>query len=324
MYNAITYHGILGQRWGVRRFQNKNGTLTNKGKRRYNDSGLHVIDTKNQSTKKSGLTPKQKKALTIGALAVAAALATYGAYKLGAFDKFAKNGEDVTKNIFGKFENVDPQAGFKFDPQNGLDKVGSKTAADQFDLKTGFKLKKNPVVNTIESIAEDVKAINPNGNRRNCVACSVTYDLRRRGLDVVANAVPEGECAFNMNKISEWYKGAKRDYLISDANSVKDEFEKVSNHLLEYGEGARGVLTGQYTNKYVTEPGEGHAIAWQVLNGKVEFVEGQGGYIYSDAFNQFFTRLRPNSVTFTRLDNLEVNADYIKEVTSNRQYKLNV
>lgn len=35
--NYIKHHGIKGQKWGVRRFQNKDGSLTAKGKKRYND-----------------------------------------------------------------------------------------------------------------------------------------------------------------------------------------------------------------------------------------------------------------------------------------------
>ena len=31
----IEHHGIRGQRWGIRRFQNPDGTLTNEGKKRY-------------------------------------------------------------------------------------------------------------------------------------------------------------------------------------------------------------------------------------------------------------------------------------------------
>ena len=34
MSNYIEHHGILGQKWGVRRFQNKDGSLTEAGKKR--------------------------------------------------------------------------------------------------------------------------------------------------------------------------------------------------------------------------------------------------------------------------------------------------
>lgn len=39
-YNELQHHGILGQKWGVRRFQNRDGSLTPAGKKRYaDDSG---------------------------------------------------------------------------------------------------------------------------------------------------------------------------------------------------------------------------------------------------------------------------------------------
>ena len=34
-YNELTHHGIKGQKWGVRRYRNSDGSLTPAGKKRY-------------------------------------------------------------------------------------------------------------------------------------------------------------------------------------------------------------------------------------------------------------------------------------------------
>lgn len=40
--NDIYHHGIKGQRWGIRRFQNPDGSLTNEGKSRYGVQGDRI------------------------------------------------------------------------------------------------------------------------------------------------------------------------------------------------------------------------------------------------------------------------------------------
>ena len=36
--NELTHHGIKGMKWGIRRFQNKDGSLTPAGRKRYDES----------------------------------------------------------------------------------------------------------------------------------------------------------------------------------------------------------------------------------------------------------------------------------------------
>lgn len=61
----LYHHGIKGQRWGVRRFQNRDGTYTNAGKRRRNDD----FGETNSSRSSSGVGKKIATGLAIGAAA---------------------------------------------------------------------------------------------------------------------------------------------------------------------------------------------------------------------------------------------------------------
>ena len=44
--NELYHHGIKGQKWGVRRYQNPDGTLTAAGKKRYNTGELSKVSVK--------------------------------------------------------------------------------------------------------------------------------------------------------------------------------------------------------------------------------------------------------------------------------------
>lgn len=79
MHDQELYHyGVKGMKWGIRRYQNKDGTLTSKGKKRYeksNDNSNNEDEIKNNKSRKI-LT---KRNIAIGATAVGASLAVMGA-----------------------------------------------------------------------------------------------------------------------------------------------------------------------------------------------------------------------------------------------------
>ena len=51
MINELYHYGVKGQKWGVRRYQNKDGSLTNAGKKRYDGKLITVGQAKGRAFK---------------------------------------------------------------------------------------------------------------------------------------------------------------------------------------------------------------------------------------------------------------------------------
>lgn len=98
--DELRHYGIKGQRWGVRRFQEKNGSLTPAGKERYADD---LDSDKKQDTKKNTIFTKRN--IAIGATAAVAALAVIG------YMRYNKNNNAVRSKameiVAGKKIDVD-------------------------------------------------------------------------------------------------------------------------------------------------------------------------------------------------------------------------
>ena len=118
--NELYHHGILGQKWGVRRFQNEDGSYKNGAEGRYDpiavakrtakkiksvSSTIQKV-TKNGQRKVSSIKaklsdPKVKKAIKVGAAIAGTAIIAYGAYRLSnqAVQKKSNNGRKLVDKI---------------------------------------------------------------------------------------------------------------------------------------------------------------------------------------------------------------------------------
>ena len=102
----LIHHGIKGQKWGVRRFQNLDGTRTAAGKARERNGEQ---ESSSGSSQRKGLSDAQKstlKKVAIGVgVAAVAGLAAYGALKYSdavktaAWNKTVDNGMEAFENI---------------------------------------------------------------------------------------------------------------------------------------------------------------------------------------------------------------------------------
>lgn len=104
--NYLEHHGVKGQRWGVRRYQNADGTLTERGKKK-----LRSLNNRTSNAIKSGL---------IGAAASAGATVLgnphlAGAAALGAVTGYNKSNKKLNEQL--------KKAPNAYAPQKEIDKV---------------------------------------------------------------------------------------------------------------------------------------------------------------------------------------------------------
>ena len=110
--DELYHHGILGQKWGIRRFQNADGSLTAAGKKRYTKSEITEIQGNINNLKKQSINECDKKLNE-----------TMGVYK----NYLKSMDEDINKTINDKKARLDALSMMK-------DLLGSPKMVDDDEL----------------------------------------------------------------------------------------------------------------------------------------------------------------------------------------------
>lgn len=276
--DELYHHGILGQKWGVRRFQEKDGSYTQAGRERYGYGPAR--EPKHEEERIGSVT---------GTVAALAGLTIAGA-TAGVKIADAIHNAKVSKDIKN------------WEANRQLEKT---------DPKTGLKLKSNPDA----TIDDDMKMINREygygifsegflntehekkmGRTENCMLCTTALDLKRRGYDVKAGVSPDGYYA---RDLTNWYKEKKAPTM--------GRFNRVIEQLNSQPDGAYGNLMVYWAE------GGGHSMFYRVEDGKAVIYDAQSNKKYSINEIAKHANMTLPGHCFLRTDNLTPDYDLLKK-----------
>lgn len=294
--DVLAHFGILGMKWGVRRYQNEDGSLTPAGKDRYGDGDdLSTNKSKedNSISKQKASGNRAKTLAKIGAGVALTGLAAYGVYKLqksGKLGELADNGKNTIDKLFGN--------------KDGKSEIETPSWIE--DINPGFKHSNSPEY------------------RMNCGNCAIAYELQSRGIKSEAMANGFGmtkekllshftgtndKTVLNLDKIADVPFGFSESDTIKRGKQIQDQLTKQIRNTYKSSDTARGTL-------FVPGTLGSHWVSWEKRGSSVKFFNSQD--TSRDLIKSCFGMCMPTgdsttSLTAIRLDDLDINMESVKD-----------
>ena len=343
--SELRHYGVKGMRWGVRKdretrrenkaqkFDKKVSDINSKidahkggRKKRYirkleSERDRYAEDA--QRVRDGKMTTRQKK-VAIGAAVVAtlvAAKATQVGIESGEFRRMADQGR--------AFLNL--EHGFKMNPN-----LAKETDPEQVFL------------NVVKKVNPEYGAV---GTKMNCRRATFAYEMRRRGYDVQATRTTNGfgqNVAGLKNAISpdekirrtgtpsviwqmanEKIRSDKDSSIATPLKNLQEGLSAGSKKNIGYDSFGEDAMPRKIFERLAKEPngsrgelgvvwkqGGGHSMAYEIFDGKPVIFDAQTGKSF-DNIKAMTDSMDIGGAGFTRLDNLDLNTDYLRRWVRN-------
>lgn len=229
--NHLEHHGILGMKWGVRRFQNPDGTLSAKGKKRY----LKEVQRDMEAHYKSNISSNAAKYIGLN-----------------------KNGTTRADQRFGEAYRKGKVSGDDYYKAQKAAKEAYKYAESKYGTDTMKALSQSGV------LGRPIKDFNPSTTKAgkelidkiNSGEKNGLTDKQKKALTIGAAAVGTAVAIYGGYKISQHIKEKAGESIVKKGNSQAADLMKKAGEYRNLA-GSAGNLPGQmhrhilYTSKAV-------------------------------------------------------------------------